>query len=182
MGYTTEFWGEIKFNKPIASELKKYINKFGDIRHVKRDITKIKKVYPNWKELCYHEELGQEGQFFIGGGDGHWNDASIVDFNEPPVLIPSLYCQWALNENDELVWNGSEKFYSYTKWLAYLLYYFFEPNGYFGKGEIEYRGEDWVSDWGTIYVANNTVSVAHMENEPYFVYPDILSAKDEKER
>lgn len=87
-----------------------------------------------------------------------------------------------MNENDELVWDGSEKFYGYTKWLAYLLYYFFEPNGYNGNGKIEYRGEDWVNDWGTIYVINNAVSVAHMENEPYFIYPDILSAKDEKEK
>lgn len=36
MGYSTDFYGSVSFNKPIADELKNYINKFSATRRMKR--------------------------------------------------------------------------------------------------------------------------------------------------
>ena len=68
MGYTTEFYGSLTFNKPVIDELKKYINKFSETRRMARDPEKIKLNYPNWKEECFNGELGNEGEYFVGGG------------------------------------------------------------------------------------------------------------------
>lgn len=171
MGYCTEFEGKVTFNKPLTPKFKEYVNAFCEMRHVKRNNEKIKELFPNWKKLCYDGMLGEEGQFFIGGTEF---DNSVIDGNNPPILIPSLWCHWHLNEKDELVWNGIEKFYNYKKWLAYLLFYFFEPNGYLGNGKFFYEGEDWEYDWGNLYVVNNAVSVIYKDKEPYFVYPEVI--------
>ena len=66
MGYTTDFSGSLSFNKPVASWLEEYINKFSETRRMKRDPEKIKELYPDWGELCFNGELGDEGQYFIG--------------------------------------------------------------------------------------------------------------------
>lgn len=171
MGYCTEFEGKVTFNKPLTPKFKEYVNAFCEMRQVKRNSEKIKELFPNWKKLCYDGVLGEEGQFFIGGTEF---DNSVIDGNNPPILIPSLWCHWHLNEKDELVWNGIEKFYNYKKWLAYLLFYFFEPNGYLGNGKFFYEGEDWEYDWGNLYVVNNAVSVIYKDKEPYFVYPEVI--------
>ena len=63
MGYTTDFEGELTFNKPVTEELKEYINKFSDTRRMKRDNEKIKELFPNWKELCFKGNLGVNGEY-----------------------------------------------------------------------------------------------------------------------
>lgn len=154
MGYNTDFYGAIWFNKPIENELAAYINDFASIRHMKRDVEKIKELYPDWKDRCFNGDLGVDGEYFVGEEAG-----SVINYNSPGGDCPGLWCQWIINDNGELEWDGGEKFYDYVEWLKYLISNFFEPNGYVLTGEIQFRGEYW-SDFGTITCKDNNVSIS----------------------
>lgn len=162
MGYTTYFSGSLKFNKPVTEELKQFINNFASIRHMERDTEKIKEVFPDWEEKCYKGDLGTDGAYFIG--EKAWSlqreDESIMDYNNPPKGVPGLWCQWVIGSDDELRWDGNEKFYMYIDWLQYLIDNFFDPEGYFLNGEMEFQGED-EDDFGTIIVVDNNVDVQY---------------------
>lgn len=163
MGYTTDFFGSLEFNKPVAPWLAEYINKFSNTRRMKRDPEKIKEMFPNWGELCFNGELGCEGAYFVGGLGfmGQNTDMSVIDQNEPSSDQPGLWCQWVINEkNNCLEWNGHEKFYNYEAWLDYLIDNFFEPLGYVLNGDIEWQGEE-SDDIGTIHVVNNMVDMEY---------------------
>lgn len=163
MGYTTDFYGGLSFNKPVAPWLMDYINKFSDSRRMKRDPEKIKEVYPNWGDLCFNGDLGEDGEYFIGSKGDYYSqnpDTSVVDYNSPPAEQPGLWCQWIVNEDGFLVWDGGEKFYSYEEWLEYLIEHFFEPLGYVLNGDIEWQGESF-DDFGTIHVVDNVVNMQY---------------------
>lgn len=130
------------------------------------------------------EIYGKEGAYFIGGTGmcGQDFDETVIDGNTPPGQLsysgweksyaeffqeeqkminsgecqPGLWCQWIINEDNELEWDGGEKFYEYTNWLKYLIKNFFEPWGVFLNGEIEWQGEDR-DDFGKIIVVDNEV-------------------------
>lgn len=161
MGYTTYFNGAFQFDKPVTDELKNYINKFCDTRRMMRDNDKIKELFPNWKELCFNGELGENGAYFVGG-DGFFGqdpDTSIINYNAPGNQ-PGMWCQWIINDNNELVWDDGEKFYNYVEWLKYLIEHFFAPSGYVLNGTVFYEGED-SDDFGKIIVTDNVVKVAY---------------------
>ena len=161
MGYTTWFTGGLQFDKPVSEELKTYIEEFSLIRHMKRDVEKIKEAYPNWKEKCFNDDLGVDGEYFIGGSGimGQANDSSILEYNRPASTQPGLWCQWII-ENDELVWDQGEKFYEYEAWLVYLIDNFIAPSGYKLNGEIQFQGED-EDDFGLIIVVDNEVEIKY---------------------
>lgn len=160
MGYTTEFSGSFQFNKPVTDELRNYINKFSETRRMMRDNDMIKVIYPNWKELCFNENLGENGEYFVGGKGffGQDTDLSIINYNMSNPQ-PGLWCQWVIF-NDQLEWDGNEKFYHYVEWLEYLIKHFFAPSGYVLNGAVYYDGED-PDDFGKIVVINNVVQVVY---------------------
>ena len=160
MGYTTWFNGSLTFNKEITEELKTFINNFSSIRHMKRDNDKIKECFPNWKNLCYKGNLGTNGEYFIGGTGfmGQDKDTSILDYNCPSRNQPGLWCQWIINDEGELEWDGGEKFYEYEAWLFYLIDNFFAPEGYIVNGTINFEGED-PEDFGEIIVEDNEILI-----------------------
>lgn len=158
MGYTTWFDGTLQFNKEVTEELKNFINKFANVRHMKRDVDKIKEIDPEWNKYGYKGNLGTEGEYYIGGSRfmGQNKDVSVIDDNNPPMGVPGLWCQWIINNSNELEWDGGEKFYCYEEWLCYLIEHFFEPEGYVMNGEIMFTGED-DEDRGIIHVEDNKV-------------------------
>lgn len=159
MGYSTDFFGSLSFNKPVAPWLAEYINKFSFTRRMKRDPEKIKESFPDYGKMCFNGELGDDGEYFIGGTGsfGQNTDESVIDHNTPPVTQPGLWCQWVINEKDNcLEWDGGEKFYNYEEWLEYLIDNFFEPLGYVLNGDIEWQGEAY-DDFGTIHVEDNII-------------------------
>lgn len=164
MGYTTEFYGSLTFNKPVSEQLKDYVNRFSYTRRMKRDNNKIKEIYPNWRELCFFGELGVNGEFFTPESKnfGQENDSSIIEYNDPPSTQPGLWCQWVINDNGELEWDGNEKFYNYIEWLEYLIANFFKPLGYVLNGDINWGGEER-DDIGTIHVVDNAISITYGE-------------------
>ena len=160
MGYSTDFYGSLQFNKPVAPWLVEYINKFSETRRMKRDPEKIKELFPDYGKMCFNGELGDDGEYFIGGLGfcGQTQDESVIDHNTPPKTQPGLWCQWIINEKDNcLEWDGGEKFYNYEEWLEYLIDNFFEPIGYILNGDIEWQGEEY-DDLGTIHVVDNLVT------------------------
>ena len=161
MGYTTYFSGEFTFNKPVTEELKTFINKFSDTRRMIRDNSKIKEIFPNWRELCFNGDLGVGGAYFVGGYGfaGQREDDSIINYNSAGNQ-PGLWCQWIINDNDELVWDGGEKFYHYVEWLEYLIEHFFAPLGCVLNGDVYYEGED-SDDFGRIIVNDNFVKISY---------------------
>ena len=160
MGYTTEFKGALEFNRKVSPQMIEYINRFSSTRRMPRDVEKIKKNYPNWKELCFFGELGYKGEYFAPISDdfGQENDDSIIDYNAFKESVhPSLWCQWIIEDN-RLIWDGGEKFYNYVEWLEYMIKHFFIPLNYVLNGEIEFQGED-CEDKGVIVVKDNVVTV-----------------------
>jgi hypothetical protein len=71
--------------------------------------------------------------------------------------FPGIWCQWIINDEGELVWDGGEKFYNYVEWLKYLIENYFQPWGVLLNGEIEWQGES-MEDRGMIVVVDNVVT------------------------
>lgn len=69
---------------------------------------------------------------------------------------PGIWCQWIINSNKKLEWNGAEKFYNYVEWMEYLIKNIFAPSGYKLYGRIRFQGERFL-DIGIIYVKDNVV-------------------------
>ena len=160
MGYDTTFSGSFYFNKEVSPQLKEYINRFSATRRMARDNDKIKAIYPNWRELCFFGELGNKGEYFapISRCYGQENDGTCINDS----VHPGYWCQWVIDDNNELVWDEGEKFYNYVDWLEYLIKHFFAPNGYVLNGEVEFQGEEY-DDFGTITVTDNAVEITYGE-------------------
>ena len=182
MGYTTNFYGTVYFNKPVTPELKEFINKFSHNRHMTRDPELIKKMDPNWKQHCFNGNLGPNGIYYYPpekipesqvANKFSWDKSDenkminnmfvqLVDISvtadSPAEGVPGYWCQWVINDDDELEWDGSEKFYAYDRWMEFLIKHFFAPEGYVLNGAIDFQGEDQY-DRGTMYVSDNVVTM-----------------------
>ena len=141
------------------------------------------------------EVYGFKGEYFAknDGNMGQGNDASVIDHNAASGEIawkdyngdwekrdemqkainadiikqPGLWCQWRLDDETTLAWDGSEKFYNYIEWLQYLIAHFFEPWGIKVNGEVTWQGED-NADIGKIIVKDNEIEIYNGEVEYKF--------------
>jgi hypothetical protein len=149
--------------------------------------------YPFAKDKTNADEVyGFKGEYFaMNDGDcGQKSDDSIIDYNAASGEIawkdydgdwqkrdemrealnadkikqPGLWCQWRLDDESTLAWDGSEKFYNYIEWLQYLIVHFFEPWGIKLNGEITWQGEE-NSDMGKIEVIDNVINIYETEVE-----------------
>ena len=93
MGYTTDFEGQFKLDRPLTQEQADYINKLANTRRMKRDVKKLMKLYKGEHGLVgvpttatAEEIYGNDGEFFVGAGGfaGQDRDDSIIDYNTPP--------------------------------------------------------------------------------------------------
>lgn len=163
MGYTTDLFGQFDVTPALKEEHRAYIKKFGDTRRMKRNKTAETLSDPAREDVKL--PIGEEGAYFTGGTGfaGQDHDDSIVDYNEPPKGQPSLWCQWEPNEEGTAIqWDGSEKFYNYVEWIAYLIKHFLEPWGYTVNGQVQWQGEE-STDMGEITINDNKVSVGEGE-------------------
>ena len=138
------------------------------------------------------EVYGFKGEYFAkdDGDMGQGNDGSVIDHNAASGEIawkdyngdwakreelqnainadiikqPGLWCQWRLDDETTLSWDGSEKFYNYIEWLQYLIAHFFEPWGIKLNGECFWQGED-NSDMGKIEITDNVINIYETEVE-----------------
>ena len=158
MGYTTDFEGQFKLDKPLRPEHKAYRLRFSQTRRMSRDASKTEKLSDPIREAV-GLPIGDEGGYYVGDADrwGQSETPDILDFNEPPDGQPELWCKWAPTpDGDAIEWDGNEKFYSYVEWLKYLIHHFLAPWGYTLDGEVVWSGEDR-EDIGKIVVENNEV-------------------------
>ena len=159
MGYTTEFTGKFKLNKPLMPTHAAYLRMFSETRRMARD-EDVAAQLPDPFRHVVGLPIGKEGGYFVSGGGfaGQNRDASIVDYNEPPDGQPGLWCQWVPTEDGTAIeWNGTEKFYDYVEWITYLIEHFLGPWGYVLNGSVFWRGED-TTDVGTIEIHDNKVT------------------------
>ncbi|MEU8927085.1 hypothetical protein AB0D10_40235 [Kitasatospora sp. NPDC048545] len=120
MGYTTTFTGRIAVEPPLGAQEIAYLRKFAHTRRMDR----------------------ANGPYHVGGtgfaGQGH--DADIRDFNKPPAGQPGLWCKWEPTDDGAAIeWNGCEKFYDSSEWMAYLIDHFLKP-GARARGEAGFEG------------------------------------------
>jgi hypothetical protein len=191
MGYTTDFEGSFKLSRPTTVKEFNYINTFSETRRMKRDVNKLMEKFkgefghPTRTDNPY----GKDGEFFVGGTGwaGQDQDETIIDYNTAPGQVgfepntdfterwnesqrriksgecqPGLWCQWILNDKEQLQWDGNEKFYNYIEWLKYLINNFFEEWGIKLNGEVTWIGED-SNDRGKIVIEDNKVRIFEME-------------------
>lgn len=156
MGYTTDFEGRFKLNKPLDADTCVYLKRFSETRRMKFDPKVVGKEY------------GIDGEFYVGHhtdftdcfmGQVDRDFPGLVEYNSHPVTQPALWCQWIPSPDGEYIeWDGCEKFYGYVDWLKYIIKNFLAPKGYELNGEVKFQGEDY-DDRGVIVVKNNVVEV-----------------------
>ena len=162
MGYSTDFNGEIKISPKLKTIDKEFLDKFFQIRHMKRDMSKLKGISKN-----AIKEFGKDGCFYLKDYYDDIkempDDKTIININDCGDM-PSLYCDLEIvEENGEsfVQWNGSEKTYGVNVengWFTWLIDNFFKPCGYVLNGEMTWQGEE-DDDTGTIKIENNIVSL-----------------------
>lgn len=191
MGYTTDFYGEFGFSRPLKPVEKDFLNKLASTRRVKRDVKKLFEIYKgndgNPFASCPEEIYGHEGEYFVG--NDNTSCASIVNYNCAPgensygdailnpdknrLGQPGLWLQWVPNEDgDCLEWDECEKFYAYIEWLEYLINHFFSKWGVMLNGIVDWDGEDR-EDFGKIVVINNSIFILEGK-ETYTISTDDL--------
>jgi len=169
MGYTTDFEGSFKLDKPLIEAHAAYLRRFAETRRMKRDPALTETRSDPVREAV-GLPVGKEGGYFVAetgfAGQDHGED--VVDHNRAPAGQPGLWCQWVPNEDGTAIeWDMGEKFYEYTDWLVYLIEHFLEPWGYVLNGEVMWQGEE-SSDRGRLYVKDNKVAA----KEATITYPE----------
>lgn len=158
MGYHTEFSGQFDLDRPLAPEHREYLAKFAETRRMKRDAAATE-TRPDPIRQAVGLPVGEGGGYFVGAlGDFGQEDSGVpglLDYNNPPSGQPGLWCNWAPNADGTAIeWNGAEKFYYYTEWLAYIIKHFLEPWGYKISGQVTWQGEEH-GDHGIIAIHDN---------------------------
>lgn len=159
MGYTTDFWGEIKIEPALNPTEVAYLKAFADTRRMHR----------------------ARGPYFVGGTGpaGQNADEDVIDYNQPDPSQPGLWCQWVpTHDGSALGWDGGEKFYHPVDWMVYLIEHFLKPDAlafaalqrpkdfelftfnHVCNGRIDAQGEDAVDRWA-LRVQDNVVTARH---------------------
>ena len=133
------------------------LSQFLDIRHMKRNVTKLNRLFPDMKvrrqmTLFGDGNFGEEGVFFLPvettdlnrylRGKGPYPEGleDTFSMNKPPIPCPSLYCNLALvhdpiNEHSYLGWNEAEKSNYITDWIE-LIAEWLSERGYHLDGKM----------------------------------------------
>lgn len=160
MGYTTDFSGEFKLDKPLTPARIEYLKAFAQTRRMQRD-ARITETLPDPVRLAVVLPVGEQGGYFVGSrenfGQNHTPD--VIDGNVPPKGQLNSWCQWVpTDDGTAILWDEGEKFYDYVAWIKYLIQHFLAPWGYLLNGEIQWEGES-SSDIGKIKITDNVVKV-----------------------
>ena len=143
MGYTTRFEGSITISPPLNAEEIAYLKAFADSRRM----------------LHAHGPYATDTERAPG----------VLDYNAPAEGQPGLWCQWVpTDDGTALEWDGNEKFYNATAWMAYLIEHFLAPGaqaigkapgivgGHSLSGLVQAKGEEPGDIWH-IVVSRNIV-------------------------
>lgn len=159
MGYTTNFTSKFTISPPLDADQTAYLQALCNTRRMARKINVLKKM-PDPLRLAVGLPLGEEGEYFVGGGGwaGQDHDVSIIDYNDCASTQHGLWCKWTVTDNGKhLQWSGAEKFYAYEDWLKYIAENFLKPWGKTLNGDVKWRGED-NTDRGVLIAQNNNIT------------------------
>ena len=189
MGYTTDFQGQLNFDRVLTNEEVNYIKKFNDSRRMKRDVSKLYDIYKGEGGnpfLPKEQTYGNEGEYFVGGTGhgGQDRDDTIINYNESPGIViksndedfgtywsrrtkqiedglcqPGLWCQWTTNEEGTCL-----EWDGGEKFYNYVEWLKYLINHFFEKWGVKLNGEiTWEGeeseDMGKIIVVDNVVTV-----------------------
>lgn len=160
MSYNVEFKGQWELNNKLQDHHRLYLIKFSEIRHIKRDVSKLE-LMPDELRLSVNLPIGTDGEFFVGGsGDfGQEYDSSILHYNKSPITQPGLWNGWMPNsEGTHIVWDEIENFYNYIEWIKYIINNFLIPWNYILNGKMQWQG-DAKKDKGIICIENNVINI-----------------------
>lgn len=157
MGYTTDFMGSFSCTPALNEKQFAYLEKFTEIRHMRRDPDKCSKISDPIREAV-NLPIGSEAEYFVNGSETHGHP-SILDYNNPPKNQPGLWCQWIpTNEGENIEWDGNEKFYDYIEWIKYLNENFLKPWKIVLSGMVSWQGES-TGDIGVIVAKDGEIRV-----------------------
>jgi len=161
MGYTANFEGCVRLDKPLTVPQFSFLKAFSESRRMQRDAKKVEKLTDKLREAV-GLPVGIEGGYYVAGGlHGTTGQEGIKDHNKPPKGQPGLWCQWVpTSDGCGIQWDGGEKFYDYVAWMKYIIEHFLKPWGITANGLIRWYGEER-SDVGTIVVKDNEVTTTH---------------------
>ena len=168
MGYTTDFDGSFTCTPALNESQIAYLKKFAETRRMARHPA-IASTLPDPLREAVGLPLGEEGEFFVGGGGSHGQgkDASILNYNSPAKSQPGLWCQWVPTEDGNgIEWDGGEKFYNYIEWIKYLNENFLKPWGIVLDGKVSWSGEE-SSDVGVIVAKGGKIRYKEIERQSF---------------
>jgi hypothetical protein len=195
MGYTTDFEGSLKLNRPATEQERNYINLISDTRRMKRNVDILFQIYKgkHGNPFAKNKEdiYGFEGEYFaMNDGDmGQNKDKSIIDYNTPPCQMsyydsdfnktwnenerrienglcqPGLWCHWIITEDCQYL-----EWDGGEKFYNYLEWLQYHINHFFDKWGIKLNGNiSWQGeddeDKGIIVVRNNKIKTVSSEKE-----------------
>lgn len=181
MGYTTDFAGVFRTDKPLTAAHRAYLQAFNETRRMRRDAA-LTALRPDPVREAAGLPVGEEGGYFVGAAgfcgqetepknERFAHESSpvgldVIDSNNPPAGQPGLWCQWVPDDSDSdsdgdpdpcvIKHDGGEKFYDYVEWLEYLIAHFLKPWGYTLNGVVRWEG-DRNADRGAIVAEGNAV-------------------------
>lgn len=169
MSYIVRFTGNFLINEKLDDKLAEYLERFYNTRHVKRNIEKTKQMYPNWKEFCFRNRIGEDGEYFANGENFLEKDDDIISYRVPPGIQPSILCPWRIDEfHKSIIWDGKENLIpieEHAQWLQYLIENFLSPCGYIVNGSVTYKTRIFYSEReeavrvGKITITDNVIDV-----------------------
>jgi hypothetical protein len=168
MGYTTDFDGTFTCTPALNESQIAYLKQFAETRRMARDPA-IASTLPDPLREAVGLPIGEEGEFFVGGGGSHGQgkDASILNYNSPAKSQPGLWCQWVPTEDGNWIeWDGGEKFYNYVEWIKYLNEKFLKPWGIVLDGKVSWSGEE-SSDVGVIVAKGGKIRYKEIERQSF---------------
>lgn len=155
------FWGQFELDHPFAPAHHAYLLRFSNIRHIKRNEEKARRIKDPLREAV-GLPVGEEGEYFVSGTRHILDDdVSAIAMDIPPKSQPGCYCQWVPSEKgDAIVWDQDERFYDPIDWLKYIIEHFLKPWKYTLNGEVTWREDS--SDEGVIKVVDNRIRIGRI--------------------
>jgi len=149
---------------------KYYLFNFAYTKHFKRDTNLLKKIYNN--RNGYNGKYGDEGEFFIkfltningeliNNPNMYSSDdiKTILDFQNPPISMPSLVCPWIPSLTGSQLLNKSNKNDDYNNeygWLKWLIDNFFRKKKYILNGNFKIENNKMVKN---IIIVDNKIKI-----------------------
>lgn len=105
MGYTTDFYGEIKIEPPILTKHANTINRFADIRHEDNPLKEYGVRTTAWADYYCQWVINSKGNLEWDRGEKFYNYRQWLQY-----LIDKFFQPWGYKLNGQIEWQGEDHF------------------------------------------------------------------------